>query len=125
MSWFLSLFDLFCNLDFTDFYGSLISNDYLFEFYLNKSLEGELHGVPNQIIQDLSEPPRVGIEVRRDFGIDLIHEIDTTDFCSLWESDADRLHELSDLDFLIVHHQGFFLVEVLPGEVENIIDQAH
>jgi len=63
--------------------------------------------------------------VSRDFGIDLIHKIDTTDFCPLGESDADSLHELSDLDFLIVHHKRFLLVEVLSGEVENIIDQAH
>jgi len=53
---------------------------------LDKTLEGELHGVPNQVVKDLVQALRVGVEVRRDPLINVVLEIDSSNLCPLEES---------------------------------------
>ena len=52
---------------------------------LNKSLEGELHRVTHKVVEDLVQALRVGVEVRRDPLINIVLEVDSSDFCPFEE----------------------------------------
>ena len=53
---------------------------------LHKALEGELHGVPHKVVEDLVQALRVGVEVRRDPLINVVLEVDSSNLCPLEES---------------------------------------
>jgi len=48
-------------------------------------LEGELHRVAHKVVEDLVQALRVGVEVRRDPLINVVLEVDSSDFCSFEE----------------------------------------